>query len=168
MLGDTWIHVTENFIGATCILPVCGERWFKKGKLPLNLSNKFLVLEHQYSDWSQGIPLAWIKEEWKRALIVVHRYIIGEGQFNIVHCYHLHFLMHLSGDKEINLPYYLLTSLTKMAKRVQGHPESTHRSLYHQGLIKLLVTFTLEELEMPWDYFLKSMGLKEHEQVPDS
>jgi hypothetical protein len=76
--------------------------------------------------------------------------------------------MHLSGDRELNLPYYLLKSLTKMAKRVQGHPESSHRSLYHQGLIKLLVTFTLEELEMPWDYFLKSVGLKEQEQVPDS
>jgi hypothetical protein len=31
-----------------------------------------------------------------------------------------------------------------------------------------LVTFSLEELEMPWDYFLKSMGLKEKDKVPDS
>jgi hypothetical protein len=50
-----------------------------------------------------------------------------------------------------------------MATRVQGHPESAHRILYHHGLIKLLVTFTLEELQIPWDYFLK-----EQEQVPDS
>jgi hypothetical protein len=76
--------------------------------------------------------------------------------------------MHLSGDKELNLPYYLLKILTKMARRVQIHPESAHRSLYHQGLIKLLVSFALEELEMPWGYFLKSVGLKEQEQVPDS
>jgi hypothetical protein len=66
-------------------------------------------------------------------LAAVQRYITGEGRFNIVHCYHLHFLMHLSGDKEINLPYYLLKILTKMARRVQIHPESSHRSLYHQG-----------------------------------
>jgi hypothetical protein len=76
--------------------------------------------------------------------------------------------MHLSGYKELNLPYYLLKILTKMARRVQSHPESTHRSLYHQVLIKLLVSFTLEELEMPWGYFLKYVGLKEQEQVPDS
>jgi hypothetical protein len=31
-----------------------------------------------------------------------------------------------------------------------------------------LVTFTLEELEMPWDYFLKFVGLKEQEHVPNS
>jgi hypothetical protein len=30
------------------------------------------------------------------------------------------------------------------------------------------VSFSLEELEMPWDYFLKSVGLKEQEQVFDS
>jgi hypothetical protein len=71
--------------------------------------------------------------------------------------------MHLSGYKELNLPYYLLKMLTKMARTVQIHLEYTHRSLYHQGLIKLLVSFSLEELEMPWGYFLKSVGLKEQE-----
>jgi hypothetical protein len=55
-----------------------------------------------------------------------------------------------------------------MGKSVQGHHESAQKILYHQGLIKLLVTFSLEELEMPWDYFLKSVGLKEQEKVPNS
>jgi len=32
----------------------------------------------------------------------------------------------------------------------------------------LLVIFTLEELKIPWDYFLKSVRLKEQEQVPNS
>jgi hypothetical protein len=112
--------------------------------------------------------MSWIKEYWKGALAAVQRYITGEGRFIIVHCYHLHFLMHLSGGKEINLPYYLLKILTKMAKRVQIHSESTHRSLYYQGLIKLLVYFSLEELEIPWGYFLKYLGLKEKEEVSDS
>jgi hypothetical protein len=76
--------------------------------------------------------------------------------------------MHLSGDREINLPYYLLKSLTKMVRRVQGHPESSHTIMYHQGLIKLLVTFSLGELKIPWDYLLKSVGLKEKEKAPDS
>jgi hypothetical protein len=58
---------------------------------------------------------------------VVQRYITGEGHFSIVHCYHLCFLMHLSGDKELNLPFYLLKSLTKMSRRVQGHPKSSHK-----------------------------------------
>jgi hypothetical protein len=146
-LGIPGFMLQNTSLEQACALPVCGERWFKKGKLPPDLCNKFLVLEHQDPDWSQGIPVAWIKEDWKGALTTVQRYITGEGRFNIVHCYHLCFLMHLSGDREINLPYYLLKSLTKMARRVQGHPESAHRSLYHQGLIKLLVTFLSRNLK---------------------
>jgi len=55
-----------------------------------------------------------------------------------------------------------------MDKRVQIQLEFSHKILYHQGLIKLLVSFALEEFEMTWGYFLKSVGLKEEEQVPNS
>jgi hypothetical protein len=88
-LGDTCIHITKHFIGASCSLLVWGERWFKNGKLPLEICNKFLVLEHQNPKWSQGIPITWIKEEWKGTLTIVQRYITGEGIFLIVHYYHL-------------------------------------------------------------------------------
>jgi hypothetical protein len=37
--------------------------------MPPDLYNKFLVPEHQDPDWSQGIPMEWIKDEWKGALI---------------------------------------------------------------------------------------------------
>jgi hypothetical protein len=79
---------------------------------------------------------------------------MGEGRFSIVHCYHIIFLMHLNGDKELNLPFYFLKILTKMSKRIHNYPESAHRSLYHQGFIKILVLFSLNELEMPWTDFL--------------
>jgi hypothetical protein len=75
--------------------------------------------------------------------------------------------MHLSGDKELNLPFYLLKILTKMARRVQSHPKSSHGSLYLQGLIKILVLFALGEIEIPWNYFLQSIGLQEQEQQLD-
>jgi hypothetical protein len=51
-LGDTTIHITYHFIAGECTLPVSGERWFKKGKLPIEIHNKFMVVEHQNSDWS--------------------------------------------------------------------------------------------------------------------
>jgi hypothetical protein len=68
-----------------------------------------------------------------------------------IQCYHMSFLMHLSGDKEFNLSFYLIKILTKMARRVQVHPESSHKIMYHQGLIKILVLFMLDEIEMSWD-----------------
>jgi hypothetical protein len=67
-LGDTTIHITEHFIVGACTLLVSGERWFKKGKLPAEICNKFLVAEHQNPDWSQGISILWIKEEWRGIL----------------------------------------------------------------------------------------------------
>jgi hypothetical protein len=149
-IGDITIHITKHFIVGACALPISGERWFKKGKLPAEVCNQFLVAEHQSPDWSQGIPIHWMKEEWRGILSTIQRYITGEGRFSIVHCYHLIFLMHLNGDKEMNLPFYLLKILTKMSKRVQNYPQTAHRSLYHQGFIKILVLFSLSELGMSW------------------
>jgi hypothetical protein len=117
-VGNVIIHVTEHSIAATCRFPIKGERWWKKIKLPTNLCNHFLVLEHHNPDWSQGIPNKWMKEEWQSVLAVVHKYITCEGRFSIIHCYHMCFLMHLNGDQEMNFPFYLLKSLTKMAKRI--------------------------------------------------
>jgi hypothetical protein len=56
---------------------------------------------------------------------------MGEGGFSNIHFYHIRFLMHLNGDKELNLPFYFLKRLTKMSKRIHNYSESAHRSLYH-------------------------------------
>jgi len=72
--------------------------------------------------------------------------------------------MHLNSDKELNLPFYFLKRLTKMSKGIHNYLESMHRILYHQGLIKILVLFDLNEIEIPWTYFLVSLGLQEEGQ----
>jgi hypothetical protein len=74
-----------------------------------------------------------------------------------------YFIMHLNGDKEMNLPFYLLKILTKMAKRVQNYPQSSHRSLYHQGFIKILVIYALSELQISWEQILVSLGLQDED-----
>jgi hypothetical protein len=129
MLGDTWIHVTRTFHWSNLHSPCLWGMMVQERKAASRSVQQVPCSKNQDPDWSQGIHVAWIKDEWKGDLIEVHIYITGEGRFIIIHCYHLCFLMHLSGDKEINLPYYMLKSLTKMAKRVQGHPESTHKKV---------------------------------------
>jgi hypothetical protein len=147
-VGDVIIHVTEHSIAVTCHLPVKGERWWKKRRLPADLCNQFLVAEHQNPDWSQGIPNKWLKEEWQSVLVVVQKYITCEGRFSTIHCYHMCFLMHLNGDMEMNLPFYLLKILTKMEKRIQSHPQTAHKSLFHKGLIKIMVMYALSEVQV--------------------
>jgi hypothetical protein len=71
--------------------------------------------------------------------------------------------MHLNGDTKMILPFYLLKSLTKMSKRVQNHPQTAHKSLFHQGLIKMLVLYALREVQMTWRQLLISLGMDEQD-----
>jgi hypothetical protein len=79
---------------------------------------------------------------------VVQKYITFEGRFYTIHCYHMRFLLHLNGDQEMNIPFYLLKILTKMVKRIHIHPKTDHKNLFHQGLIKMLVMYALSEVQV--------------------
>ena len=62
--------------------------------------------------------------------------------------------MALKGLK-LNLPYFLLHSLHKMAVMVQRTIGNQYRSLFHHGLIKMLVQYQLVTVGKTWDEFLK-------------
>jgi hypothetical protein len=70
--------------------------------------------------------------------------------------------MHLNGDSPMCLPLFLLKSLSKMSKRIQTHPATTGKSLFHQRLIKTLVMYALGEVQHSWDWLLESLNLEEH------
>jgi hypothetical protein len=50
-----------------------------------------------------------------------------------------------------------------MAKRVKNHPQTSHKSLFHQGLIKMLVMYALREVQVTWRQLLISLGLDEQD-----
>ena len=68
--------------------------------------------------------------------------------------------MHLNGSLKLNLPFYLLKSLQEMVTWVQAHPEHTTRSIYHQGLIKLLLISQLNKEGRTWESFLLELGFE--------
>ena len=49
-----------------------------------------------------------------------------------------------------------------MISRVQGLPEHTARSVYHQGLIKLLILSQLHKEGRTWESLLTELGFKEN------
>jgi hypothetical protein len=69
--------------------------------------------------------------------------------------------MHLNGDHEMNFPFYLLKRLKKMAKRIHNHPKDSHKSLFHQGLIIMLVMYALREVQVSRQQLLSSLGFGE-------
>ena len=69
--------------------------------------------------------------------------------------------MHLIGSLKLNLPFYLLKILQKMVTWVQTHPKHTAHSIYHQGLIKLLLISQLSKEGQSWESFLSELGFEE-------
>ena len=154
--------VTKQTIAKACRLVVGGERWWKKEHVVTEFVNQFLLPDKKNPDWRRGIPRSQIRTEWHMDLIVIHRYITYEGRFSLVYIYNVRILMHLNGDYLLNLPYFLLKSLTKMSKRVQSLSTNAKSSLFHQVLIKTLVMSALRELQKPWSCLTQSLNPNTH------
>jgi hypothetical protein len=75
-------------------------------------------------------------------------------------------LLHLNDEKPLNLPYYLLHSLTKMSRAIQKKTKNMDRSLYHHGLIKMIIKHELMKQGMVWSEFLVANGFENIEDIP--
>ena len=76
----------------------------------------------------------------------------------MVYSYHLRFLLHFVGKRSLDLPFYLYRSLAKMSDKVQAKSEGNETSLFHHGLIKLMVLKELKILGREWSSFLFVSG----------
>ena len=72
----------------------------------------------------------------------------------MVYQYHFKLLLHFTGKKAIDLPFYLFRSLSKMADKVQARPQNNDTDVFHHGLIKLLVLEELGKINKDWSSFL--------------
>ena len=66
----------------------------------------------------------------------------------------------------MNMPYYFLNSLHKMACTYQMNVGDKERSLFHHELIKILMSHQLGELGKTWESFLMHNGFGENEEWP--
>ena len=72
----------------------------------------------------------------------------------MVYSYHLRLLLHFVGKGSLELPFYLHRILGKMSDNFEIKKEGNETSLFHHGLIKLLVLEELKRLERDWTSFL--------------
>ena len=124
-----------------------------------------MLLGLENLSWKNGIHVSKIKPNWQIPLEMVQNYITCEGRYDRILKCHLRLLMHLNGSLKLNLPFYLLKSLQRMVSWLQTHPEHTARSIYHQGLIKLLLISHLTKEGQSWESFL--LGLEFEEKVKE-
>jgi len=72
----------------------------------------------------------------------------------MVYQYHIKLLKHFTRTNPLNLPFYLLRSLGKMSDRVQSKSKQVDTSVFHSGLIKMLVLEELKKTNIDRDVFL--------------
>jgi hypothetical protein len=67
--------------------------------------------------------------------------------------YHIIILLHFTGKVEMNIPYYLLRIIGKMSYWIQAKSKDVDSSLFHSGLIIMLVSEELGKKEISWEHF---------------
>ena len=67
----------------------------------------------------------------------------------------------------MDIPLYLFRSLGKFSNKVQGRPEGSETSIFHHGLIKLLVVEELKKLNKYWTNFLFMSGYEVDAPTPN-
>jgi hypothetical protein len=144
-MGPLTFRVSEESIFAATKLPRVGDRWFKNHQLLRSSYKRFFKPEFQNILGAKGYSKEWIKEELINPLIVITRLITCEGRYSTFKACHFILLAHFQFNKPFNFPFYFLKSLENMSSQVRKNLTNPHNSLFHHGLIKLLVLAKLEK-----------------------
>jgi hypothetical protein len=161
--------VSEKTVSRASGLPCRGERWFKNKPIERAVCTRFLKEEHQTANWKKGFPRDWMQDEWRNVLYVLQKYLTCEGRYVITLNYHVRLLLHFEAELEMNFPYFLCKSLAKMSRRVQKHSGNPYNSLYHHGLIKILIEDELRLRRDNWDNFVTRIrGLPSPRSLPST
>lgn len=161
------VRISEDIIACAFDIQIEGERWFRKDKVDESALKQFLKEDAPQPNWSIGIPAKYLKDDWHRMMIAICEYITYEGRY--VHMYRLHmrFLLHLTGQQAMNLPYFLIKDLTKVSRKIKKKPSKMENNLSHNSLITMLVFDQLRRNEMSIKYFLQSSGFSQKEELKE-
>jgi hypothetical protein len=142
--GDIQLEATKGFISEATGHPFSGQKWFKNSKIDKVPWNLFMT-SRKIDCCEKGILVSLLKVRWHGLLSVLKHFITCECLYGQVFLYHVRFLMHFIGF-HMNVLFYLLRSLYKK--------QSLDSSLFHHGLIKMLLVHHLTTLGDYWDGFL--------------
>jgi len=154
-IGDVKFAVTESYIIEATKLPRHGEIWLKNKEF--HSESWKVILRNPDMDVSvfiKGILISALKSKWRNMLLILQKFIPYEGRFRCMYVYHIHLLMNFLENGEINLPFLLLNSLRRMASNVQKKIEFIDTTMYHHGLVKILVEYNLKRIGDTWENFL--------------
>ena len=155
-VGDLDFEVSDASIATSTGIPNTGERWFQSMILNASFSKEFLKPDYQTYNLSKGVPRSHLVEDFDKMLKIIQGYFMCEGRINMLYQYHISLLLHFTGKYIMNIPFYLLRSMGKMSDRVQAKSKATYTSVFHFGLIRMLVMGELKKRNIPWEKIIIS------------
>jgi hypothetical protein len=72
-----------------------------------------------------GVPSRYLREPFQKLLKVIRKYFTCEIRSDRIYPHHIRLLMHFTGKRPLNLPFFLHQSLGGMADNVQVEVEET-------------------------------------------
>jgi hypothetical protein len=160
-VGDIQLEINEEFINSSTGLPSSGQRWFKNSKVE-EVPWPLLFVSRKVTSCDRGMPISMLKPRWHDLLIVVKHFVTCEGRYGLVFLYHLRFLMNFIGYP-LNMPFYFQRSLYKMSKRFKK--EKYDSSLFHHGLIEIIIVHHLSVHGDSWRAFIVRNGFDDRDPV---
>jgi hypothetical protein len=156
-VGYLQLEITKQSLSLATSLPVKGQKWSKSYKVN-DVPWTLLFRSQTVNSCNRGLPAKMLKPRWYDLLMIVKQFVTCEGRYGFVFLFHLRLLMVFMGF-EISMPYYLHRSLFKMAKKYKRSQADT--SLFHVGLIKMLIVYELGLRRDSWHNFPNRNGFEE-------
>jgi len=100
-------QVTEENLSAATKIPQCREKWFKGIPLDILCYKDFIKPDCLNEKIGVDIPSQYLREPFQKLLKLIRRYFTCQGRFDRVYPYHIRLLMHFTGKKPLNLPFFL-------------------------------------------------------------
>ena len=109
--------ISIEVIATATLIPKIWEKWFKNSDL--DVQNYRAFIKSHYKDAIKNFfPFGQLLNNFSPLMKAIMRYFTCEGRFSRFYKYHVRLLMHFTGVKILNLPYYLYKSLDKMVEKV--------------------------------------------------
>jgi hypothetical protein len=160
-VGDVQLEINEEFISSATGLPITGQRWFKNSKAE-EVPWPLMFVSRKVTSCERGMPISMLKPRWHDLFIIVKQFVTCEGRYGLVFLYHLHLLMNFMGYP-LNMPFYFQRSLYKMSKRFKR--EKADSSLFHHGLIRLIIVHYLSLHGDSWRDFIAQNGFDDTDPI---
>ena len=117
---DIVLQLMEEFISWAIGFPMVGEHWYKGKHVKNDDWKDFLTPTNREMKYKSSFPSRLLKKKWCSLLELIIRYVTCEGRISQTQFYHLRLLMVFKGSP-VNMPYYFLNSLHKMACAYQSN-----------------------------------------------